>query len=385
MTTVPVWRAQSRRASPRVRANDAQVLDAAVEVLARDGWGGFSAAAVARDCDLSKRAVSTRYRTRAALAADTWLQRCEPALSNRWTAITTAEGAALVEELMRMTGPTPVELAAIELLLIASYEPDLASATLGFREWIHSGLSGLDPTIAARRAYAGAVGLGLICASHDPIAPADHTRSALISLADAVGTPSSARAIPDIPAEHLRGTPPMNTGDDITDALLTSALELITEEGFDGVSVVRISERAGVSEGALFNRYSSKVDLLREAVEIANRTGFALNNDYMGAIARDHGAGVAEAVMIRHILHPQTRTPVVMNLEQSRVSWHYPELAAALRQARDAAIDAPHATEAALSRHQLGLATGYGFMLLGLLDTTAWQLPFDVVSVPLEG
>lgn len=385
MTTALTWRATPRRASRRVQANDAEILDAGVRVISDRGWGGFTSASVARSAGLSKRALSTRYLSRGALAADTWTQRCEPALKALWSEVTTAHGDALVDSLMRVTSPTAEQRAGIELLLIASYNPDLRAATEAFRTWLTDERRSVPRATAARQTYAGAVALGIIMASRDPIVPPSQMTEQFRRLATALTVDVEPLPLPEIPAEHLRGAPRFDTGDEITDSLLGAALDLITDEGFDGASVLRICERAGVSEGALFNRYPSKVALLKDAVALAHAAGFAINNDFLAAIARDHGPGMAEAVILSHLLASDTRRPVIMHLEQARVSWHHRELATALRTARDEAIDREHATPDVLADRHLGLATGYGFMLMNLLDAAAWTLPFDVVSRPLEG
>ncbi|HJX71103.1 MAG TPA: TetR/AcrR family transcriptional regulator [Bacteroidales bacterium] len=44
------------------------------------------------------------------------------------------------------------------------------------------------------------------------------------------------------------------------------ALEIIFEEGFQNTSISKISKRAGISKGLLYNYYKSKEDMIREIV-----------------------------------------------------------------------------------------------------------------------
>jgi TetR/AcrR family transcriptional repressor of nem operon len=65
-------------------------------------------------------------------------------------------------------------------------------------------------------------------------------------------------------------------------ALLLSAARLFRERGIDGVGVDEISEKAGLSHGALYAQFPSKEALAAEAFALAFRRGFeriAATND----------------------------------------------------------------------------------------------------------
>lgn len=47
----------------------------------------------------------------------------------------------------------------------------------------------------------------------------------------------------------------------------TAVMELLVEHGYGGMSIVSISEKAGVSPGYLYKHYSSKEELVQELVE----------------------------------------------------------------------------------------------------------------------
>lgn len=63
---------------------------------------------------------------------------------------------------------------------------------------------------------------------------------------------------------------PMHTGpesDPIRAALIDAAAEVFAEEGYSGARVQSIAERAGLTTGAIYNRFSGKSELLLEALD----------------------------------------------------------------------------------------------------------------------
>lgn len=48
---------------------------------------------------------------------------------------------------------------------------------------------------------------------------------------------------------------------------LLAAIELFSQQGFDGTSTAQIAEKAGVSQATIFRYYKTKEDLLNAAIE----------------------------------------------------------------------------------------------------------------------
>ncbi len=66
---------------------------------------------------------------------------------------------------------------------------------------------------------------------------------------------------------------PERVGDDaIRFALLAAAAEVFAESGYEGARVQTIAERAGLTTGAIYNRFSGKSELLLEALEAQTTT-----------------------------------------------------------------------------------------------------------------
>ncbi len=57
------------------------------------------------------------------------------------------------------------------------------------------------------------------------------------------------------------------SGDGLTHRLLHAAAELFAEKGYEKAGVAEIARRAGVTTGAIYNRFGNKAELLLEAVD----------------------------------------------------------------------------------------------------------------------
>ena len=56
--------------------------------------------------------------------------------------------------------------------------------------------------------------------------------------------------------------------DEIRAALIDAAAQVFAEEGYSGARVQSIAERAGMTTGAMYNRFSGKSELLLEALDL---------------------------------------------------------------------------------------------------------------------
>jgi AcrR family transcriptional regulator len=93
----------------------------------------------------------------------------------------------------------------------------------------------------------------------------------------------------------------------VDEAATSTALRLITDEGYASVTMERIAEQAGVSKAALYRRWPNKVALVADAVGLAAQSSFivpdtgCIREDVIGFVAnlvrdRNHAAGTYEAL-----------------------------------------------------------------------------------------
>ncbi|MFM8349429.1 MAG: TetR/AcrR family transcriptional regulator, partial [Actinomycetales bacterium] len=182
---------------------------------------------------------------------------------------------------------------------------------------------------------------------------------------------------------------PFDTGDDITDALLRAALVHLGESGYEGAVLADLVRTAGYSEGAVFARYPSKEALFLDAISRDQDIALPSQREYLQRLEATYGVGIAEAVAIRDTMRPLERRICIVDMEHARMAWHNPALIAVEEQRLQAlteqvlAQDPNHPDFSDPANLHVARAMGLGISFLPLLADNAWDLPFDVVTVPL--
>lgn len=289
--------------------------------------------------------------------------------------------------------PDPVLRAATEILVMSQFDEGLSAAidtTLGasVSQWCSP--SRRDATDAARCAYLVSTAFGLLLArTRAGVAELSLLGEAelLFAALKSDATPSS---LPQETAEHLGRFLDFDTGDPALDALLRATLEEVGRTGFDAATTAGIGRASGYSEGLLFARYPSKVEVFVDATRRQHAQNWRLNEAFQRGVIAAHGEGIAEAVVIREFQRPHLSLARAIHLEQVRLALHDERL----RQVQWGELDAlvaestandPTWHPAASPAHlHLSVAIGLGVACLPMLVPDAWQLPYDVVTIPLN-
>ena len=324
-------------------------------------------------------------------------------------AATAAASARVDLEVLRASGPSeawftvalaafarpePLLRAAAELLIISQFDPALADqvrtqAAERMARWCAPTGENVNPRKAAQRAYVLSVSLGLLAAHHRVDSGSLQLDREESSLLAALSTESEPVNLPQSPASHLADRSPLATGDRALDALLEATLAEVGAHGFDGATVDSIAKAAGCSDGLVFSRYESKLALFLDATRRQQADSWRANDAFQQKIADLHGHAIADAVAIRELQRPEYHAQRALYLEQIRLSWHD----ASLRDAQGAEYDAFIAEARAIdptgvpiddpAALHVSIAVGFGLALLPLLLPNAWDLPYDVVTIPL--
>ena len=384
------------RRTPSSLAKDRAILDAAELVLDRDGWAALQFARVAADAGVSVQALRTRYVDRLGLAQALWRERCGPALVDAMGTLVAASSGStsdLNAALGSFARPSPQLKGAVELIVVSTYEPALRTVVadtceLSLRPWLVPVRGGLTRTVAARRAFMFALGLGLVILSYTTAtAPVDLSGEAG-RLAPAFGSDIAPARLPALKADHLDQPAVFGTGDPAWDALLQATLDQVGTVGFDRATVTGIAHAAGYTEGFLFARYPTKRDLFLDATARMIEPATLLNQAMSDDLAQRYSWGIADAVMIREFMRPGRERIRTIVLEQYRLASHQPDVQAAVEEgsapsavlAASSMVDDPAQVPA---RTLVERSLGIGAPLLAVIDPEAWSLPFDVVTVPL--
>lgn len=374
----------------RALRNDARILDTATHLAASEGWAALVPSRVAAQSGFARSTVQDRFRDRPALGSALWRARCGPSICDELRGLIGASDAdGIARAMHRLTTSSDELLAAGELLAAAHYDDSLRAdvdADLGgsVREWCGS----TDDIANARSGYLLMVGIGLLLAARRTGAADLEWTSIAQALVEVRSAALMPATLPEATAPHITGDLDLAPDDPPLNALLNAALREVGSLGFEGASVDRIARASQHTKGLVFSRFPSKLELFLEATRRQQTLAFAANDAFMQQVAQDHGRGIAEAVAIRQLQQPNLAYARSIAMEQLRLSWHNRELKAAQEADLDAVVAAMAGTggdrfpDSAPVVH-FAYAVGLGMAALPLLLPGSWELPYDVMTVPL--
>lgn len=398
MSPTGVPRAGRRARSQRAHANDERILDAAVDVLRLTGWDSVTVAAVAARSRLTATPVTTRFADLSALGAAVWSERVGhhalEMLTDVMEAVHSQDSERLLAVMNTVAYPSADLVAAADLLLAAQFDPRLGEVV---HRDVRSVLSphcepsaSVTKTQAAQSVYGASLALGLVLMwPRTASTPIDITAE-VAKIGAALRNPSRPRRLPSVSADDV--SPLAVTGVDGTLSDLHAATLLeVGLRGFRGATLQRIAATAQVSQGLIFARYSSKLDLFIDATARRHASAYQANAERWATVMDTMGAGCAEATMIKTFLQPGLDALRALALEQERLAWFDVALQASLTKAiseyleRTWEITVPEPDDRTPGQLHLDLALGAGVLVVPRLLPDAWRLPFDVVTVPLLG
>jgi AcrR family transcriptional regulator len=386
----------------RVRRNDALILAAAVDLTANRGWSGLTLAGAGKEAGLTIRPVRDRFNSKASLGARAWGELAGPALTDVFAQALGAAGllddaadpdsfATAMEALAR---PSQRLSAAAEIMIVACFEPEIDEAvrtSVGatVRGWLDPAQAG-SPARAAKRGYLVALGLGLLATAGRPVLPRMDLATQWRRLLTTLATERDPVPLPDEPRPPHIAFIPFDTGDATTDDLLRAAIDHLGKHGYEGSILSAVATDADVSEATIYLRYPSKEAFFMDAINRHQDISIPGYRAHLSRLEEAYGTGIAEAISIRAAMHPSERLISVIEMERARLTWHRPNLAAAdedriQRLAEQVlAIDPGNLDFADPARLHLARAIGIGVNFLPLVDEQAWDLPYDVVTIPLN-
>ena len=401
---VPVENGPTRAGHRQARSirNDGRILDAGYQLLAQHGWSNLTFPPVAHLAGLSQRPVRDRFADRSELTAAVWTQRIHPELVGDLVALQDAsdlaikagESQALLEGLEPFHRPEPRMRAAMEVLIVAGFDPIVRGAldsTLlpHLRRWMTPGFEGLTRADAARRAYIACTALGMVVTGLQFGPDQPRLEVEVRRLASALATRGEPADQPSATADHVDVGTEFGTGDPDWDDLLQATLDQVGTRGYDAATTAAIARASGHTEGFLFARYASKIDLFFDATQRMLSRNAAANIEFQEAVAAMSSPGIGEAVIMREFMRPGRERLRLINLEQYRVSWQDGRFQRMMNQGLEPFMDAVAASMSEASPAEaraaalMELVRGVGPVVLSHLIPESWDLPFDVVTVPL--
>lgn len=373
----------------------------ALEVLGSIGWDALSINRVAKASGLTSGPVLKRYPDKGALGLDLWQREGFPALTDALAACLTAalspdpaarSETSFAEAMHRFVQPSMEISGGVELALGARFDPVLAPLiTDALSAWLAErclpGQGGRDETGASQAVAIVVWAMGLAMFANRPWVPEMDITPALGLAFRALQQPTPVRPVPERDATYLRASP-FDTGDPRLDEIMDAVLETVARVGYQRTLLREVARVGGMSEGFLFSRFPSKLDLFLAVTESYYAQAYEDSLAYQQAVADEHGQAVAEAAMWREYLHPQVGDRRSLGVETDRLSIYDQRMRdVTIRQevlvmeAQLAGTDPAHRA-GNVGRVHLDFATGHGLPIVGLLLPEAWNLPFTVVTEP---
>ena len=388
-----------RTRSSRAAVNDELLLDSAAELAGSIGWDAVTVARIASAARLSPTPVTARFGDLTGVGAALWRDRVGPVACARLREVIAAAASpqperALAKALDPWMSPERDLRIALDLLIAAEFDAGLADATTADVADAMS-VPGTVPAVMARAVtaqatYAAALAVGLGLAGIASTAAAGGSTSQAARLAQAIASPAKASRLPSLSPGDL---PPlaMSGEERALDGLHEATLALVGLHGFKAATTRAIARTAHVSEGFIFARYATKRALYVDAT--ARRAAFAVtwNESRRAALRHKYGDGRTEAVLLKAILAPGQVWDRPLMLEQRRLAWFDPRLDGDIDQAASAYL----ARGAEPGESGSSLVDSHGSPSAGTVRLgaaalrrhapDAWQLPFDIMTVPLAG
>lgn len=387
-------RQQSRNRPARAEKNDERIRATSAEILADEGLGGLSLGRVARELDLSHNALSSRYGDLDDLLCDVWVHVAAPQIGSILVWIlqllaligdeSTASDAVIDQGVFRKTRE---KLVTLELLALAPTRPKLRMAVREtFEEQLGDKVRS-DPRSAAQAVFLFALVIGVQAELRTTSANQAQLATVLSEVVRAMARPGEAVALPVVDASHMRRYK-FDSGDERRDRILTSCLELVSQRGLVGTTTKAIAEHSGVSEGAIFSMFESKMDIFLEASVIQSELGYQANLDFVMSLNDKFGTGIGNAILIREWLSPDLGRFRASLLEEIRVTWHDVDLWRRIHKVKQDLVgdDRLAGKKRSLSPFEqavqmVTLAMPIGIYMVGEALPAAFELPFSIVTL----
>lgn len=389
-------RQQSRTRPARAEKNDERIREMATNILAEEGVGGLSFGRVARNLEMSHNVLSNRYGDLDDLLCDVWAHVAVPQIG-----LTLAWIFELVEQIGNQAfasqavvdqgvfRKTMEKSVTLELLALAPTRPKLRMAVGDtFEELLGEKLRS-DPHVATQAIFLFALVIGVQAELRTTSANQAQLAAVLSEVVHAMAQPGEAVVLPKVDASHMRRYE-FETGDERRDRILTSCLELVSQRGLAGTTTKAIAEHAGVSEGAIFSMFESKMDIFVEASVIQSERGYRANLDFVMSLNDKFGTGIGNAILIREWLSPDLSLFRASLLEEIRLTWHDVDLWKRINKVKQVLVGddrlagkKSQLTPFEQAAQMVTLALPIGIYMVGEVLPAARDLPFSIVTLPV--
>ena len=385
-------KAKQRRARPSsAYSNDELLRSGATQILGLSGIEGLSFAAVSKEAGLSHTAVSYRFETIEDLLLDVWQFQCMPGFISELDQLIrdlldTATPETLIAKKIRDFFKENDEThAAIEIIAYAATNKKIRETISGNLTELMNSKKKKSKTYLAQYAFLWQTMIGMLFHIRLNSVSPKKLSELIIQISAALSNPVEEMELPKVDASHLKAKR-FNTGDEIEDDLLQSAVKCVGEYGYANSTTNMIAKEAGVTTGSLFARFPTKLDILVAAASIKYRVGYEQNLRFITMLVEKYGPGQGNAIFLREYLMPGLELERAIEIETLRVSWHRrilhdrlaKNISDFLKQIGEQEKTPKTADEKIAQLVRVAIPTGT--LVLATVYPRAWQIPYSTVT-----
>lgn len=373
-----------RRQTETQQRNAERLLNAMVAETDAHGLDYLRSARVAQAVGLTTGALYSRYENADEMLVALWQERvAEPYLAHVREVVHFVQGALPQQHpvTQQVLNPTPLLRLGAEFSVVATRNDTIGEVVVPALQstLIELGLrDDADPLAGAVIMVAASAAVGTALRSF-----VTGTNSGW----DGALTALRAAAAHATPLTHVPLTEdvpplPINTGNPVRDALLTSAKRVVARVGFKNATITRIARRAGLSTSAIYQLWEDKEAMLDEAIHEISVLGISTSAQAKESAARVNRADFGLADSWDHWQMPSRRARNDFRLECLIAARHNATTRKELKRIfdqSDAILQAtfprlPHSVTATITTMEQAL--GYGFTALHKFVPTARQLDY---------
>jgi AcrR family transcriptional regulator len=384
-------RATKARPSSAFR-NDKLIVEAATELLSEGGFESVTLNKVAVKAGLSFTALRGRFDSLEELLIYVWDEIGIPhflkpldACVDYYISGQAVKSDVLDTYLKNFDQLSDHSKAALELLLGSVTHSELRTRIQESSAPYFSTIAGRKLDYLARYVFFASTIVGVLALSRVLKIPRKSIIRSMHEVGLALATPGAKISIPVVNAKHLQDYA-LKIEDDFERNVFTAMLDCVSEKGFAKTTTKDIALAAAMSEGRIFGKFSSKLEIFLKAMEAQTDAAFDSNLEAMRIWLEKYGLSVANAILIREYLKPEVDRQRALQLEAMRLSWHVPEIRAqrqsdlkqVLKKQLENGLSA--AADEVESEIILQQAIPMGLLIVALFNDSSYKLPHTVAT-----
>ena len=291
---------QTRRTGRALR-NDELLRTSAARIVQKFGLDGVSMALIANDAGLTTGALYGRFEVVDDVLVDLWKNGASGAIF------------ALVEDMLATSSGTrpdsserrnidPLAMCGLQILVASRRNPTIAEAIEAeLKSWTEKwNLGGSStPTQRMRSSVLLSAIFGRL-ASDCLVHSDDRYRSMYDQVRRATEMAESAMLVHESAGLEVVAV----GGDPLSNDLINATMDVIAKSGVEQSTLSRISRRAGVTTGAIYSRYESKIELVIDAIEVLVATVARTSSKLVIIGAQNHDMSTSVARMFHTAVSP---------------------------------------------------------------------------------